>query len=212
MRVVYGTLIAVIIAGVALFDLHHAEEIEETGGRAQVAQRACGRIWAGVKGGNVWQALRKRPLIFALLVFLHVEILIGYKGSELLLGKERFNAVVLSAAPFAAVVPSLGSFFGSGEEAAVVSGSGCYWEKGRRPAAGPRVPPHTCTYDVDVCCPSGCEDAGGRWIWGEAVPPADNESGKEEPGVHATGKGFAKFRCSQGCASIDCGRPGTEGQ
>ena len=207
LRVVYGTLIALIIAGVALFDLHNAEEIYENGGRAQVAQRACARIWAGVTGGGVWQALRKRPLIFALLVFLHVELFIGYKGSELLLGKEWFDAVVLTAAPLAAVVPSFGGLFGGGE---IVSGAGCYWEKGRRPAVGPRVPSHTCTYDMDVCCPSGCEDAGGRWIWGEAAPPADNESGQEEAGVHGAGKGFAKFTCSQGCASIDCGRPGTE--
>ena len=57
LRVVYGTLIALIIAGVALFDLHNAEEIYENGGRAQVAQRACDRIWAGVTGGGVWQAL-----------------------------------------------------------------------------------------------------------------------------------------------------------
>ena len=45
----------------------------------------------------------------------------------------------------------------AGDADAVIAGSGCYWEKG----GSGGVPPHRCTYDAHVCCPEGCESAGG---------------------------------------------------
>jgi hypothetical protein len=201
LRVALATTSAVVVGGLMLWEVNNLEEIEQAGGRWQVAKNYGSRFGAAMRPGNMWAMLRRRPYFLVPLLALHVDMLLcGFAGTTLLLGQERVDAIALSAAPLVALWPSVGDV-GGGHGRPVIAGSGCYWEKGR--AGG--VPPHVCTYEAEVCCPAGCEDAGGRWIWGEAAPAADNESGRDDAPTQGAAAGFATLICSKGCASVDCG-------
>eukprot|EP01051_Picozoa_sp_SAG22_P005305 SAG22_NODE_310_length_12645_cov_20.450183_12_plen_261_part_00 len=256
MRVVYATAIAAIIGAVAVYEAYRAgEELDGADGAdggglgmgaSAMAKGFCGRLGKAMHPRKVWEILKKRPIILCLLLFLHAEIFFGFHGSAYLLGEERMDAITLSAAPIMALLPAMPSFSGllmaaSGSEASagspnVFPGAGCYWEKGRKGAAGgKRVRPHSCSYETEVCCPEGCAGAGGRWIWGEAGPAAqaEAEDGAEnqtagevgqkakaeeaeeaEEGAAGGGGGgggggghYEGLTCSKGCASVTCGAP-----
>ena len=220
LRVVYATIAALLVAAWLLWEQHRAAQ--DFGAKEEEpAEDGPGRweqLWARLRGALdprvAWRWFGARPLrlvFLAVVLFLHVEILLTeFAASKALVGPKGMEAMARAGGAVSIQLARVVPRFLVPEGVGIVQGSGCYWERGRK-AGGPRVMPHTCTYDVDVCCASGCEAAGGRWIWGEAEPPSTppNESEQEEGGGRAAAM-WSKTTCSKGCATLDwdCGGAG----
>jgi hypothetical protein len=199
MRVVYATFIAAVLAAWGLLDMLQAQE--EFDAQMQGATGEAGRPPPEPQGLRqqlrthlnplaLLRRLHQRPIMLALLIFLHMELLVTkFRMSKAILGEEALDALIASSAPLQAVhdmLPSLPWLAGDEQEVpAVVAGTGCYFKM------------RGCSYELAVCCRDGCEAAGGMWIAGPGADPR-------------APKGIGLGGCTSGaggCAVTDCGVP-----
>lgn len=208
LRVLATLIIGTIFAGMFAWEIYRNGD-EEVG-----VHGACARLREVMHPRKAWAALRRPSLwsvLYILVVLLHVlvyvdVVLFDAAATTLLVGEERLHAVVKH--PLVMTVAGAMPRFSFGD-GAVFSGSGCYWENGRWHEGKRIVPPHTCTYEAEVCCPEGCEALGGQWIWGAAAPTNDKQSA-EAAASTGMAASYATQACSRGCADVVCEAGGAE--